>query len=390
MDERVMRIYKIACSSQFPASAPKKSLFLFSAFANMNSVDIYYNSFFDQRNYADESLSSAFDPRPIADHVLSKVSPSPTNNNVVQEEDESSWDEVFDVLDTQPIDIGNYQQHILSENDMLQFMTFPDDELKEDSTDIRYPNGTPSSSSCCAAGGLLASSGKRSAALPFSEPLHPKKKQRYNFLSTTSATMLEKNSQQHEGKWESRFQELVAFLVQHGHCCVPTRYEENPSLAQWVKRQRYQYRLLQLAKPSSMTSERQASLEQLGFIWDLHDAVWEERLNDDLFAFKQIHGHCKIPLKYPANPELAIWAKCQRRHFVEYCNTVARGKEWKSNTMTMDRILKLAKMGFVFSNRSGHQALDALQLHVMSQKQRQQLQLLQQHSSHNIIPFRAA
>jgi hypothetical protein len=102
-------------------------------------------------------------------------------------------------------------------------------------------------------------------------------------------------------------------------------------------------------------------------------------------------NNCKVPLKYPANPELAIWAKCQRRHFMDYCNTVARGEEWKSNTMTMDRILKLAKMEFVFSNRTGHEALAALQLQVVSQNQRQQLQQHQeQHSSHTMFPYRAA
>jgi hypothetical protein len=369
---------------------------LHSELENMCSDNNYYNSFSDQQQYDDESLSSSvFDPRPIADNVLSNdntVNPSHNNNNdVVQEVDESSWDEVFDVLDTQPIDIGNHEHHLLSENDMLQFMTFPNDELMEESTDILYPNETPSSSSSYAASPLLTSKSKRAAALPFSAPPHPKKKQRCSCHSTRNATMLQKKSPQHEGKWESRFQELVAFQLQHGHCCVPTRYEEDPSLAQWVKRQRYQYRLSQLAKPTSMTSERQASLEQLGFIWDLHDAVWEERLSNDLFVFKQIHGHCKVPLKYPANPELAIWAKCQRRHFIEYCNSATRGKEWKSNTMTMDRILKLAKMGFVFSNRTGHEALAALQLQVVSQNQHQQLQQRQeQHSSYNIIPYRTA
>jgi hypothetical protein len=261
----------------------------------MNSNSKFYSSFFDHQQYDDESLSSSvFDPRPIADHVLSndnRVNPC-HNNDVVQEVDESSWDELFDVFDTQPIDIGNYQQHLLSESDVLLFMTFPNDELMEESTDILNPNETPSSSSSYTVGPLLTSSGTQAAALPFSAPPHPKKKQRYNCQSATSAAMLEENSPPQESKWESRFQELVAFQLQHGHCCVPTKYKEDPSLAQWVKRQRYQYRLLQLAKPTSMASERQASLEQLGFIWDLHDAVWEDRFNDDLFVFKQIHGHC--------------------------------------------------------------------------------------------------
>jgi hypothetical protein len=157
-------------------------------------------------------------------------------------------------------------------------------------------------------------------------------------------------------QWQARFDELVAYKNVHGHCCIPTKCQINYPLAQWVKRQRYQYRLKQQAgKKSTMTTDRQKALDDLGFIWDLHDAVWEERLNE-LYAFRTLHGHCKVPLKYPANPELAIWAKCQRRHYMTYCaaknsHNLAE-KEWTSGTMTLERIQKLTQVGFVFANRN--------------------------------------
>jgi hypothetical protein len=154
-------------------------------------------------------------------------------------------------------------------------------------------------------------------------------------------------------QWQARFDELVAYKTVNGHCCIPTKCQINYPLAQWVKRQRYQYRLKQAGKKSTMTTDRQKSLEDLGFIWDLHDSVWEERLNE-LYAFRTQHGHCKVPLKYPANSELAIWAKCQRRHYMTYCTVTNSGKEWTSNTMTMERIHKLTKVGFVFSNRNNN------------------------------------
>jgi hypothetical protein len=42
-------------------------------------------------------------------------------------------------------------------------------------------------------------------------------------------------------QWTERFQELWVYCKQHGHCQVPHTHVQNPALARWVKRQRYQY-----------------------------------------------------------------------------------------------------------------------------------------------------
>ena len=69
-----------------------------------------------------------------------------------------------------------------------------------------------------------------------------------------------------EEQWYIKFNELVAYKRIHGHCQVPHKYIPNPTLAQWAKRQRYQYKLKQEAKPSTMTDERiAATLEKQGF-----------------------------------------------------------------------------------------------------------------------------
>jgi hypothetical protein len=94
-----------------------------------------------------------------------------------------------------------------------------------------------------------------------------------------------------------------------------------------------------------MTAARQKFLEELGFVWDSHSAFWEERLNE-LHTFREKHGHCNVLTKYPENPQLAIWAKCQRRQFKLFCTEGAR----RSN-MTLERISKLSRIGFVFNPR---------------------------------------
>lgn len=116
-------------------------------------------------------------------------------------------------------------------------------------------------------------------------------------------------------QWNTRYEQLVAFQKEFHHCCVPLNYPRNPSLAHWVKRQRYQYRMKSDGKHSTLTEERQKSLEKLGFVWDSHAASWEERWNQ-LNEFRQQFGHSRVPKNYPANPPLVSYP------IVLECNSV--------------------------------------------------------------------
>ena len=143
--------------------------------------------------------------------------------------------------------------------------------------------------------------------------------------------------------WTEKFEDLCEFKKNHGHCHVPHTYTANPALAQWVKRQRYQYKLKVEGKRSTLTDDRVKLLNQIGFIWSSHDAVWEERL-DDLLMYKQIHQDCVVPSNYPPNPQLAVWVKRQRRQYKFYC-------EGKPTSMTPERISSLEKLGFAWDCR---------------------------------------
>ncbi|MCW5213626.1 helicase associated domain-containing protein, partial [Desulfobulbus sp. TB] len=61
--------------------------------------------------------------------------------------------------------------------------------------------------------------------------------------------------------WALRYNELVKFKQQHGHCKVPTNYADNPQLGKWVSRQRQQ------RKQDKLTPERLQMLEEVGFLW---------------------------------------------------------------------------------------------------------------------------
>lgn len=115
-------------------------------------------------------------------------------------------------------------------------------------------------------------------------------------------------------RWMERYNELVNICEQHGHCCIPSYWPANNRLAQWVKRQRYQYKLWngqRQDRPSTLTQERIKLLEDIGFVWDSHAAFWEERLNE-LKKFKDENGHANVPTQYNKNPQLGIWCKCRK------------------------------------------------------------------------------
>ncbi len=143
--------------------------------------------------------------------------------------------------------------------------------------------------------------------------------------------------------WTEKFEELMEFRASHGHCNVPNFFPENITLAQWVKRQRYQYKLKLENKRSTMSDERAQALEDLGFVWDSHGAIWDERYQE-LLDYKTMKGHCNVPSRYEANRPLAIWVKRQRRQYKFYT-------ENKTSSMTCDRIHRLEAIGFEWDLR---------------------------------------
>jgi len=151
-------------------------------------------------------------------------------------------------------------------------------------------------------------------------------------------------------KWKERYEDLLQYRKEHGHCLVPHTYPPNPILARWVKRQRYQYKLFQMKEQSSMTIERVQLLASVGFVWHSHEIVWQERLNE-LLVFKSQYGHCLVPSNYPFNPKLATWVKCQRRQYKLYL----RGCP---SNITEARIAILEKHGFEWQLRSSSYSIE--------------------------------
>jgi len=143
--------------------------------------------------------------------------------------------------------------------------------------------------------------------------------------------------------WNDRLRDLIEFGRQFGHLYVPNVFPANPRLSAWVKRQRYQYKLKQAGKHNTLTDQREHVLNQIGFVWDSHAALWEERFHD-LKAFQKVFGHCNVPNTFQ-DRSLNIWCKHQRRQY----NRSSRGL---SSSMTNDRFRALNSIGFDWNPRN--------------------------------------
>jgi len=90
--------------------------------------------------------------------------------------------------------------------------------------------------------------------------------------------------------WEERFQELVEFKREHGHCRCVRSYSKNPTLGEWCHRQRF------LAHKGQLEQSKVNQLTDLGFeIWIRKQGKsWEEYF-EMLLEYRRKHNDLHVP-----------------------------------------------------------------------------------------------
>jgi hypothetical protein len=189
--------------------------------------------------------------------------------------------------------------------------------------------------------------------------------------------------------WEERVLELIQFRLRKHHCNVPAKWKPNPDLADWVWRQRAQYRRYRQNQPSSLNATRITKLADLGFEFvaldhhglpmneidsklyssnDLNkmqstskknpkrkgtpksrfkEGKWLESLAK-VVKYKEDTGNCNVPRKWKKDPTLGEWVHFQRRQFrLRQLN--------RRNHMTDERIRKLEAVGFEWTRGTNSQ-----------------------------------
>ena len=71
--------------------------------------------------------------------------------------------------------------------------------------------------------------------------------------------------------FEKHCRELIAFKEEFGHCNVPRKFANNPSLGQWCSHIRAAYKKIQkgMSAMINLSQERIECLEEIGFQWQV-------------------------------------------------------------------------------------------------------------------------
>mmetsp|Transcript_44783 Transcript_44783/g.136674 ORF Transcript_44783/g.136674 Transcript_44783/m.136674 type:complete len:1531 (-) Transcript_44783:24-4616(-) len=188
-----------------------------------------------------------------------------------------------------------------------------------------------------------------------------------------------------------KFAALREFKALHGHCHVPREYPENKELGNWYHRCRTEYKKLKEGRETRLTPQRAQALETLGInesrpkkgrppkslaegkkkkepkkyisARPKQDSNFEQRCQE-LRAFKEAHGHTRVPAKFSENQSLAFWVSRQRIDLQKF-------KEGKKNHMTADRVAILDAIG-IHKKKPPKSQLHSFQWLKMQKKKKQQ------------------
>jgi hypothetical protein len=91
--------------------------------------------------------------------------------------------------------------------------------------------------------------------------------------------------------WDEWYGRLLSFRDREGHCRVPHNYRENGHhLGLWVSNQRLDQ------SRSKLSDERRKRLDELGFVWNQNDAIWEDAKNTAIVRNKSFGRQRKSKL----------------------------------------------------------------------------------------------
>jgi hypothetical protein len=153
-----------------------------------------------------------------------------------------------------------------------------------------------------------------------------------NIASETPTTQPKTHPQaaRHEQLWLKKYNQLLEYKQQNGHCNVSQTDKDNKQLGKWVSTQRQYY------ENKTLSKERISKLEDIDFAWKVKTKSNEESWNDmykELVELKKKKGHCNVSRGDKGNKQLVYWIDTQRRTH-------------KQGTLSKARVDMLEDIGF--------------------------------------------
>ena len=142
-----------------------------------------------------------------------------------------------------------------------------------------------------------------------------------------------------DAAWERGLEEARKFREQFGNLQVPAKYKtkDDYPLGKWINNARKR------RNDGKLTEERIRQLDQMGMIWSVFDAKWEQGYALAMnYAAK--HGDLNVPVNYTTEEgeKLGAWILNQRTAYVK-------------EMLSQDQIGRLEKIGIYWGNRNDRQ-----------------------------------
>lgn len=175
-----------------------------------------------------------------------------------------------------------------------------------------------------------------------------------------------------DAKWLQKFDVLLKYKQRHGDFLVPSNYQEDLSLSNWVANQRAQHNLYMKGSKSHMTERRLKILTDAGFPFSASEDNQQQRKNENEKIQQQedkvkfdtkpwvekyrelllhIATHGSLDSLQASNPLLAEWEASQRASTAS--TTTASSKEkGDENAMNKEKQLMSAARLFLSLRRS--------------------------------------
>lgn len=127
-----------------------------------------------------------------------------------------------------------------------------------------------------------------------------------------------------EAQWQRAFNRLEAHKAQFG--TLEVERDEDPQLWTWLDQQRKAH------QREKLPEDRYALLKDIGFIFDLHEAAWNQNF-EKLCAYVEENGDARVPTHHDEDPSFGSWVARQRRLY-------------QANQISNERIKALESLGF--------------------------------------------
>lgn len=177
-----------------------------------------------------------------------------------------------------------------------------------------------------------------------------------------------------EERWNEMYNRLKRFKTKFGNTLVPTKYEADKQLGNWVCAQRTNHKQWKKGGYTSPKNiDRFAKLEEIGFCWDVSTADVVVRrasassktprdkgkflikhtektqwllMYRKLKTYKEAYGNCDVPADWNGDLTLSAWVNRQRENYAKSTSENATKNSMKKDRTAEQRTILLTSLGF--------------------------------------------